>query len=365
MRSPLKRSPSAALAILVGHFCDAVAAFAPLTTATRGKPWFPAAATAHERDTNRLGWSPRPTAAPAPGPWGEMELLKRQSEMGTDTCGFLSGYSSVAVTCVKESAYCTDDGRGNRDCCTGEYSDCTSSMFSACLDFSASEKGACSGKGPRTLCCWAASPSCYTLIFSTSASPDKAFSLYQCDSTAGLGYLLATPPAFARTSSITSSTRTSSSTTSSAESTTSKIPPSGGGADGSSSAAPIGAIVGGVVGGVAVLGLFAFFITWYLIRSRHDQNNPQRPPPPSTTALSPQSSYMSGYQSLPQQVPSPYKPYDAFHVQQTAQPYDPALPHGHYSPPEQQPAAYPPATTITELPAAVGLGTADRRAELD
>jgi len=69
----------------------------------------------------------------------------------------LSLQTAAAVTCVRQSAYCTNDGAGNMDCCTGEYSLCTSSMFSSCLDFSASQRGACSGKGPRTIC-WCVRP---------------------------------------------------------------------------------------------------------------------------------------------------------------------------------------------------------------
>ena len=48
------------------------------------------------------------------------------------------------------------------DCCTGDYKECTSTMYSACLDLSASEKGACSGHGPRTIC-WYVGHNCQYL----------------------------------------------------------------------------------------------------------------------------------------------------------------------------------------------------------
>ncbi|KAK0716761.1 hypothetical protein B0T26DRAFT_265651 [Lasiosphaeria miniovina] len=132
-------------------------AFAPLERRGSDSSWSPAKQTGlPERDhPNRVGWSPRPTdAPPSQHNYGAMDLLKRDTfSIGSDTCGFLAGYSSAAVTCVKLGAYCTDDGAGNIDCCTGAYSVCKSSMLSACLDFSASLQGACgTGLGPRTLC---------------------------------------------------------------------------------------------------------------------------------------------------------------------------------------------------------------------
>ncbi|KAK4183530.1 proline-rich receptor-like protein kinase PERK1 [Podospora australis] len=379
MRQILCGIPASSLLTFASVFWTPATALARLKESTGSKSWTPAPETNRADDGNRLQWSSQPTSAPAQDVWGDMELLKRQFVMGTDTCGFLSGYSSVPITCVKESAYCTDDGRGNRDCCTGEYRDCTSSMFSACLDFSASERGACAGKGPRTLCCWAASPSCYTLIFSTTASPDKVFSLYQCASTDGLGYLLPTPPALARTATFTSSTGSTSSTNSlpnsSSEPSTTTVPPNNEGGRASNSA-PIGAIVGGVVGGIAILGISAFFITFYVIWTRHKQDDASHPP--STTAVqSPQSTYVGGYHGVAQEVPALYKPNDPFQVEQISpQPYDPVqqqaeASHHHYAAPQASPPSvhhtttvYPPAPTIAELPTAVAYGSEGRRAEL-
>jgi len=130
-------------------------AFTPLVRRQDERSWSPAKETGLPNE-QRLGWSPKPTDAPIPPRrYGEMDLLKRDFTLGTDTCGFVSGFSSVAVTCVRQSAYCTNDGVGNMDCCTGEYSQCLSTMFSTCLDFTASQQGACQGKGPRTICWYA------------------------------------------------------------------------------------------------------------------------------------------------------------------------------------------------------------------
>ncbi|KAL8334443.1 hypothetical protein RB601_000375 [Gaeumannomyces tritici] len=273
-----------------------VGAFSPLRAAQEAS-WRPARQTAspgtapgEDKPDARVGWSPRPTDAPKPA-LAQMELFKRQQpySMGTDTCGFISGYPSLAVTCVKGSGYCTNDGVGNIDCCTGEYTDCTSTMFSACLDFSASQRGACASRGPRTICCWESSPACYTLIFSTTATPGRLFSILQCQSSAGVESLLATPPALLTSSPRSSSSSITQSTTTSTISTTTSAAGGagagtsgggggGGGGSGESSPTPVAAIVGGAVGGVALVGLVVFAICLIMQRSRRAKSGYQPPP---------------------------------------------------------------------------------------
>jgi len=126
-------------------------AFTPLGRRGDDRPWTPAKETGPAQD--RVGWNPKPTDGPVPPPqYGEVELLRRDFSLGTATCGYVAGFSSLPVTCVRESAYCTNDGIGNMDCCTGAYSRCTSSMYSSCVDYSSSLRGACSSKGVRTIC---------------------------------------------------------------------------------------------------------------------------------------------------------------------------------------------------------------------
>ncbi|KAL8366384.1 hypothetical protein RB595_004925 [Gaeumannomyces hyphopodioides] len=281
-------SPSLTRLSLFSVLVPQVAAFYPLRPTQEKASWRPARQTAspgtisgdaHNPDA-RVGWSPRPTDAPKPA-LAQMELFKRQQpySMGTDTCGFISGYPSLAVTCVKGSGYCTNDGVGNIDCCTGEYTDCTSTMFSACLDFSASQRGACASRGPRTICCWESNPACYTLIFSTTATPGRLFSILQCQSSAGVESLLATPPALLTSSARSSSSSTQSTTTSTISTTTSAGGAApGAGIIGESSSTPVAAIVGGAVGGVAVIGLVVFAICLIMQRSRRTKSGYQSPP---------------------------------------------------------------------------------------
>ncbi|GAB1315237.1 Proline-rich receptor-like protein kinase PERK1 [Madurella fahalii] len=332
-------------------------AFTPLQKLS-SKPWTPAAETGTADHPNRLGWSHKPTDAPQPR-YGEMELLKRDYTMGTDTCGFFSGYSSIPVTCVKQSAYCTHDGAGNMDCCTGDYSSCTETMFSACLDFSASQRGACAGRGPRTICCWSESPSCFTLLFSTTATPDKVFSIFQCQTIGGPATILATPPNYSETLPTMpslSNTPTSTSTNPTED---------------AGSFTPVGAIVGGVVGGVAVLGLFAFLIVLYVIRNRR-RNQPVQ----YTHVTQNPQGVLTGHHPQPQYPQSQLlvdKPYDTSRPQQPYQmvpahqpgynivPQNPTYPHQY---PQTGPNPYPP-PHANELPVQHALGTQGRRAELD
>ncbi len=53
---------------------------------------------------------------------------------------------------MRESAYCTNNGANALDCCTGAYDACTTTMFSVCIDYTASQTGACSSTGLGTMC---------------------------------------------------------------------------------------------------------------------------------------------------------------------------------------------------------------------
>lgn len=138
--------------VVIWALVSSATAFTPLKRQQTDTSWTPA------RETNpeaRLGWSPAPTPAPLPR-YGHMDLIRPRADdftLGTSTCGYVSGFNKpVPVTCVRESAYCTNDGVANMDCCTGDYAACTATMYSACLDFSASQRGECDGRGARTIC---------------------------------------------------------------------------------------------------------------------------------------------------------------------------------------------------------------------
>ncbi|KAK1756765.1 proline-rich receptor-like protein kinase PERK1 [Echria macrotheca] len=389
--------PALFFALLTG----AATAFAP---AERRRPdersWTPARETGASQD--RVGWSPKPTDAPVPPMppprFGQMDLLRRDGfTMGTDTCGFVSGFSSAPVTCVRQSAYCTNDGAGNMDCCTGDYSQCSKTMYTTCIDYTASENGACSNKGAKTICCWAQSPSCYSLVYSTSASPGKVFTILQCQTTSGLDTLLATPPAYTISASrraSSSSSESESSTSSSASSTTTDPAAATTTPATSSSSSNTGAIVGGVVGGIAALGLAAFLLFFFLIKKRQQSNaghaGPSIPPtympvnqtpqgfPPPGAAFQPYAGAGAGAGVYAQPGGEDYKPYGDVaaasqnqFMQQTgyAQPPPPAAstspgpPPGGYVP-YGQGGGYHPGVPVQELPVQYALGTGSNRAEL-
>lgn len=138
--------------VVVCALVSSATAFTPLKRQQLDASWTPARETHPEA---RLGWSPAPTPAPLPR-YGHMDLVRPRADdftLGTSTCGYVSGFNKpVPVTCVRESAYCTNDGVANMDCCTGDYAACTATMYSACLDFSASQRGECDGRGARTIC---------------------------------------------------------------------------------------------------------------------------------------------------------------------------------------------------------------------
>lgn len=85
-----------------------VLAFSPAVRRDDERSWTPARQTGivgdDDVDANQHGWSPRPTPDPRPPRFGEVELFKRVTySMGTDTCGFVSGYSCKLSTLLPMS----------------------------------------------------------------------------------------------------------------------------------------------------------------------------------------------------------------------------------------------------------------------
>lgn len=74
-------------------------AFSPFVRRFDEPVWTPARQTGAPGDEqlDEEGWSPRPTDSPQPD-FGELDLFKRASfSLGTDTCGFVSGYSCMST----------------------------------------------------------------------------------------------------------------------------------------------------------------------------------------------------------------------------------------------------------------------------
>ena len=208
-------------------------------------------------------------------------------------------------------------------------------------------------------------PSCHTYIFSTTASPGRTFSLFNCDVSTGIGTLLDYPPEFTRSLSSSSSksvTTTSSSRTTSSESTTttsSSTPtPTQDPGAGSGGGSNVGAIAGGTVGGLAVLGAAGLLIFFFFLRKGKSDKDPVSPPPPqpqvpppgsiSTTPGMTQSVYSTappgvypnspgGFQQPPPHFSPPASVYDPNYGQYNQQGQGQGF--GQY-PPGQQP--YPP-----------------------
>ncbi|ORY54945.1 uncharacterized protein BCR38DRAFT_145028 [Pseudomassariella vexata] len=252
-------------------------------------------------------------------------------DVGTDTCGYISGTGTwYPLTCGADYT-CTNSG-DYRGCCQGATCSSSTNYYTSCLDATAP---ACSASvGPNTLCCTfeTSYPYCLTYLWSTTASPGDVFTQYNCDqSTFSGGYFLqAEKPSI--TSASTSTSDDDDDTTIPSETATSSgsaalIPTSNPQTSDSSRGASIGTIVGGIVGGVAVLGLLVL-LAFFLIRKKKSSNTPHMqmqqgdpgPPPGAPTFTDPRYSVftahpnpqnngplspMSGYPS-PSGSPAPY-----------------------------------------------------------
>lgn len=157
-------------------------------------------------------------------------------------------------------------------------------------------------------------PECGTIFFSSSADPDRTYTIIDCFS-AGFGSTYAMqdypPDLSTSTSTSTSSTSTSTTSTTTTAPSTTTTPP------GPTSTTPpptpdkptpIGPIVGGVVGGVAVLGLIGLGIVLILRRNRnppanttaaHQQQPPSNFPPPQMGQVNPPVATSPGSPGVP------------------------------------------------------------------
>ncbi|KAI1382348.1 hypothetical protein F4677DRAFT_458494 [Hypoxylon crocopeplum] len=197
--------------------------------------------------------------------------------LGVDTCGFTT---SSTITCEFGSA-CTNVG-DYRGCCLPGAEDCTSTIYTACIDYGqAPYAGAC---GPHTLCCSETNPYCFTYGFTTDGEPGATFTHVECDPTPGFGEMFPYPPEMVTMTPEASATDTSSSPDSSTsdsftvESNTH-----------SRSSTPTGAIVGAVVGGVALIILVitaAFLIIRRRRRKTPAHDDTSSPPAPTRIAHS-------------------------------------------------------------------------------
>ncbi|KAK1756287.1 hypothetical protein QBC47DRAFT_412859 [Echria macrotheca] len=234
----------------------AVAAKAGRAQDTR---WEPPVPTASE-DSNRwahLRISPRPTDGPNLD-LRAIPLLGRDT-VGIETCGFFPEdgspmYCPAGRTCTNIGDY--------RDCCVG--ADCTTSSFSSvCLNYN--DPG-CGAHSPGTTCCDgdANRPYCATYIWSTSATPNRIFTLFNCDDQifSGQAILDAEPRTRIGSSSGLVATTSATATSSTPAVTTTAVAASAG------TSTPVGAIVGGVVGGLAVIGIVVLGIFYMFFRNR-------------------------------------------------------------------------------------------------
>jgi hypothetical protein len=157
-------------------------------------------------------------------------------------------------------------------------------------------------------------PFCVTYLWSTTASTNT-FTLIACESVRYTGFptLAAESPSgtgtttkrtTSTTRSTTSSTSSTSSTSTSGTSTTTGPPgPTNSGDNGGSGgAAPVGAIVGGVVGGLAVIGMGAVALVFFL-RKKKSGGSPSVPP--STIGGMPPTPYGSPPPQPMHQTPPP------------------------------------------------------------
>ncbi|KAK3357768.1 hypothetical protein B0T25DRAFT_567018 [Lasiosphaeria hispida] len=223
--------------------------------------WTPPAQTATVPNTDgsdpwtHLRVSHRPTDAP------QLELRATTASIGINTCGFFPE-DDRAMTCP-EGIACTNIG-SYRDCCVG--ADCTTSSFnSVCINF---DDPACGSHSKGTTCCNqdANLPYCGTYIWSTPATPNQVFTLFQCDDKIFSGVAILYPePRGVVTVTDVSTTSASTSSASTSSTATHAAADSGG------SSAPVGAIVGGVIGGLAVIGFVVLGIFYMFFYGRRGQ----------------------------------------------------------------------------------------------
>ncbi|KAI1498839.1 hypothetical protein F5X99DRAFT_420320 [Biscogniauxia marginata] len=196
------------------------------------------------------------------------ELGTTQFVLGIDT-RFLLRVEAVfisnqhLVTC--DFGYeCTNIGT-YRGCCVPGASDCTSTIYTSCIDYGQVPNSAqC---GPHSLCCPSTAGSCFSYGFITDDEPGATFTHVQCQESRGFGEMYPYPPEL--------STSTDASAVSSLDSSsTLSVEPSND--DGhSSNSAPAGAIAGAVIGAIAFICLFIVAVYLFMRRRRQRQQRRQ------------------------------------------------------------------------------------------
>ncbi|KPM40971.1 hypothetical protein AK830_g5582 [Neonectria ditissima] len=294
--------------------------------------WKPAAETgltnAAAADDHQLalGWSPRPTEAPAL--YARMNLVERMDgyTLGSDTCGFIENGNSF--TCITAGETCSFSS-GYIGCCS--TTSCNV-VRTTCIDYDASSAGECDLPDDfHTLCCGTSSiGACFTYVLSTTGSGDESdgtFTLLGCAASTGTSTLFDYDPAWASTHSVASDSTTasesdeSSTTASETETSAAATTTTADDDDDDDSGPPVGAIAGGAVGGVALLALVGLAIFFILRKKRAAKNQqpPPPPPPPANQAAVPPP--MSQQQHQQQQQPPPMSP-------QSPQSFAPSSPSG-------------------------------------
>ena len=89
--------------LILSTLVASAVAFVPLERKPTDTTWTPAKETgqtlpADTDNTNKVGWSPKPTDTPPRfGAMGRMDMFRRQESytMGTDTCGFVQDYKCM------------------------------------------------------------------------------------------------------------------------------------------------------------------------------------------------------------------------------------------------------------------------------
>ncbi|KAK3995534.1 hypothetical protein QBC44DRAFT_18699 [Cladorrhinum sp. PSN332] len=271
------------------------------------------------------GWSPKPTKAPIVDESDESaswDLLRRRSDQwvkmkrqgsantwtNSRTCGWFSRSQFEPFTCTASETCTTNIDR----VVACETDGASTGFFTMCFDYDAYTKGACSGMGPKTGCCWTSSiGACITYIWSGAT----ARSMYRCHTSQTIVTMLDVPrsvlEASSTSSSSSSSTSTSSSSSTSSTSSTSSSTSTGTSLpsnDDDKKGSNAGAIAGGVVGGLAGAAILAGAIIFILMKRRGPkQSNPVNPVY-SAVANPADTSYNNG-------APGPHHPQQPFSPQ--------------------------------------------------
>ncbi|KAL8335404.1 hypothetical protein RB598_009551 [Gaeumannomyces tritici] len=213
--------------------------------------------------------APAPTPAPEVFPPSDA-LEKRGSN--NNTLGFMPVPNSLAITCPAEWGSTIFPSRGVVGCCQDIASSTPSCIgYTTCLD-SSQKTSYTTDNGFTRYCGYSQFQYCYLWRF-----PNEQYSLWNCDSTpSGTGTLYRTPgPVTVRVTTTTRAGGSSITSTLSSDTAANTNKQPGVGSQGQQPQQPqaqeplnIGAIVGGAVGGVAILAILIFAITFLFFRNR-------------------------------------------------------------------------------------------------